>query len=131
MPGFSVTLLLLPSEIETNAPSTELILDLLDEQPEVSAWKPAILPNLIEHDIPSDRQKVDITKVLITQVKFHNPQEFTEKIRTAAQALISAEPEITRLDTIVGDGDCGLTLKVSSGSFKRSANCYNTYSGWG
>jgi dihydroxyacetone kinase len=25
-----------------------------------------------------------------------------------------AEPEITRLDTIAGDGDCGLTLKAGA-----------------
>jgi len=122
MPGFSVTLLLLPGENESDAPSTELILDLLDEQPEISAWKHAILPNPVDNEIARDGPKVDIAKVPITRVKFHNPKEFTEKVRRAAHALISAEPEITRLDTIVGDGDCGLTLKVSSGSLKCSAN---------
>lgn len=123
MPGFSVTLLLLPNESESDAPSTELILDLLDEQPEVSAWKHAIRPNLVDNNIAHhDRQKADITEVPVTRVKFHDPKEFTERVRRAAHALISAESEITRLDTIVGDGDCGLTLKVSSCPFRRSAN---------
>lgn len=32
-------------------------------------------------------------------------------LHTCCESLISAEPDITRYDTIAGDGDCGLTLK--------------------
>ncbi|ORY92044.1 dhal domain-containing protein [Syncephalastrum racemosum] len=35
-------------------------------------------------------------------------------VRAAAQAVIAAEPEITSYDTILGDGDCGLTLKAAA-----------------
>mmetsp|Transcript_34509 Transcript_34509/g.135733 ORF Transcript_34509/g.135733 Transcript_34509/m.135733 type:complete len:553 (-) Transcript_34509:1687-3345(-) len=34
-----------------------------------------------------------------------------ERIRAACEVLIVAEPELTAQDKIVGDGDCGLTLK--------------------
>lgn len=37
-----------------------------------------------------------------------------ELVRAAAQAVIAAEPEITSYDTILGDGDCGLTLKAAA-----------------
>jgi dihydroxyacetone kinase len=35
-------------------------------------------------------------------------------ISSACRAAIAAEPSITEADTIVGDGDCGLTLKRGS-----------------
>ncbi len=41
-------------------------------------------------------------------------------IERAANALIAAEPEITKQDTIAGDGDAGLTLKAGAeGAFGR------------
>lgn len=40
-----------------------------------------------------------------------DPKAFVESIQKAAKALIDAEPEITRQDTVAGDGDAGLTLK--------------------
>lgn len=35
-------------------------------------------------------------------------------IRGAAEAVIEAEPRITDYDTILGDGDCGQTLKTAA-----------------
>jgi dihydroxyacetone kinase len=35
-------------------------------------------------------------------------------ISSVCQSAIAAEPSITKADTIVGDGDCGLTLKRGS-----------------
>lgn len=35
----------------------------------------------------------------------------TEIVRAAAQALSDEEPLLTKYDTIVGDGDCGITMK--------------------
>jgi dihydroxyacetone kinase len=46
------------------------------------------------------------------KLKALHPQVFTTSIERACRALIAAEAEITRMDSIVGDGDCGLTLKV-------------------
>lgn len=37
-----------------------------------------------------------------------------EAIRGAANAVIEAEPRITNYDTILGDGDCGQTLKTAA-----------------
>ena len=46
------------------------------------------------------------------QLQAPDPQAFVNSIRKACNALGLAEPEITKMDTIAGDGDCGLTLKV-------------------
>lgn len=40
-----------------------------------------------------------------------NSENFIVAVKCAAEALIAAEPEITKQDTIAGDGDAGLTLK--------------------
>jgi dihydroxyacetone kinase len=38
-------------------------------------------------------------------------QEFARAVKRACNALDKAEPEITEMDKVSGDGDCGLTLK--------------------
>lgn len=43
-----------------------------------------------------------------------DPQLFIAAVTAACQALIAAEPEITKYDTIAGDGDCGETLKAGA-----------------
>ncbi|KAF8757619.1 dihydroxyacetone kinase [Rhizoctonia solani] len=40
--------------------------------------------------------------------------QFSDSVRRACHALIRAEPEITQMDQIVGDGDCGTTLKAGA-----------------
>ncbi|KAJ3558045.1 hypothetical protein NPX13_g9801 [Xylaria arbuscula] len=39
------------------------------------------------------------------------PAQLDRMIRTACKNLIEAEPDLTRWDTIMGDGDCGESLK--------------------
>lgn len=112
MPGFSLTLLLLPREGDTSAPPAQLILSLLDDKPNVPGWRwsssepPAETAQFIERTAANEQQ----SKPRI--LKAHNPDAFVQSIRQIANALIKAEPEITRMDLIAGDGDCGLTLKV-------------------
>lgn len=35
---------------------------------------------------------------------------FTSRVSSSCKKVIAAEPQITHFDTIVGDGDCGMTL---------------------
>ena len=37
--------------------------------------------------------------------------DITNKIKNACEKIINAEAELTQLDSVVGDGDCGLTMK--------------------
>jgi len=113
MPGFSITLLLLPSKDDSEAPSTDFILSLLDDQPDVPGWK----WNARSTPIPVVGFRVDHGNTVINKsapgiVKFANHEDVCRRVKQAAKALIMAEPEITRMDSIAGDGDCGLTLKV-------------------
>lgn len=113
MPGFSLTLLLLPNKNDSLTPSTSQILSLLDDQPDVPGWKwSSAAP-------PTAKESQIIEKVTFTEqqnepriLRAEDPDAFVKSLRQTARALIAAEPEITRMDLIAGDGDCGLTLKV-------------------
>lgn len=45
-----------------------------------------------------------------------DPVVLDKMLRGACNALIEAEPELTRWDTVMGDGDCGETLKTGATS---------------
>src|ERR1700761_7983309 len=108
MPGFSLTLLLLPnSSDKTPSPlSTADILRCIDAKVDTPGWKwsasypptvkVATIQAEVQQDAPSQHHKATAA----------DPEKFDEAIKSACQSLIQAEPEITRLDSIVGDGDC-------------------------
>ncbi|TRX97050.1 hypothetical protein FHL15_001844 [Xylaria flabelliformis] len=48
-----------------------------------------------------------------TDLKF-DPARLDRMLRTACNKLIEAEPDLTRWDTVMGDGDCGETLKTGA-----------------
>lgn len=116
MPGFSITLLLLPPANDLSSLPANEILALLDEGTTAPGWKwssksppPRATQTAITPALP-------ITKQVVRQshVMFPGPAGFTAAIQRACNNLISAEPEITHMDTIAGDGDCGLTLKAGA-----------------
>lgn len=45
-----------------------------------------------------------------------DPALLTSMIASACRAIIAAEPDLTRWDTVMGDGDCGETLKTGASS---------------
>jgi dihydroxyacetone kinase len=129
MPGFSITLFLLPSKGDLDTFSTDYILSLLDDKPDVPGWK-WNAGNPPSRDLGS---RIDNKNTLVNKtpgiVKFANHEDVCRRVKNAAQALIRAEPEITRMDSIAGDGDCGLTLKVHFGSINLCHGS-NLQTGW-
>ena len=108
MPGFSITLLLLPEEKNTS----DLILSLLDEPTETPGWKwSSCVPPAGLIFSSKTLTTVSATDSSTPPIKAPDPYAFVSAIDRACNAIIQAEPEITRMDTIAGDGDCGLTLK--------------------
>ena len=112
MPGFSITLLRLPQAQEPHAPSQSQLLSLLDDRPQVPGWKwsSGTIPLDLHAQSTSSTTAVD-TEYFV-RLRASDPLKFVSSIRRACDAVSAAEPEITRMDTIAGDGDCGLTLKV-------------------
>ena len=114
MPGFSLTLLLLPPDHEVSAPSASLLLSLLDEPAETPGWK-------WTSGAPPTK---DVPMTLVgpgnaqTQVSFKSASSdddlFVKGITRACQGLVDAESQITKMDQIAGDGDCGMTLKAGA-----------------
>ena len=48
------------------------------------------------------------------KVQAQDVQGFARAVESICNALDKAEPEITRMDTVSGDGDCGLTLQTGA-----------------
>lgn len=108
MPGFSITLLLLPEEKNTS----DLILSLLDDPTETPGWKwSSRVPPAGLVFSSKTSNTISATDKSMSPIEAPDPSAFISAIGRACNAIIQAEPEITRMDTIAGDGDCGLTLK--------------------
>lgn len=132
MPGFSLTLLLLPSSpsraILTTAdpPPEEVILSLLDVSTDAPGWKwtshvpPSELPPPLAPAVLTSKRAVYHAR----KVRAQGAEEFTHAVERACNALDRAEAEITRMDTISGDGDCGLTLQTGA----RGMRCHEIIS---
>lgn len=65
----------------------------------------------------SIRSSVDAKKIANQNKDLKvDPAVLDRMLRTACHALVDAEPELTRSDTLMGDGDCGDTLKTGATS---------------
>lgn len=114
MPGFSITLLLLPSANDVHNPSSTRILDLLDEETNAPGWKwSSKSPPSAQEAVPPPTSATAVERSS-SMVSFPDSKRFTDAIERACKNLIAAEPEITHMDSIAGDGDCGLTLKAGA-----------------
>ncbi|EQB46568.1 dihydroxyacetone kinase [Colletotrichum gloeosporioides Cg-14] len=107
--GFSITLLKVVDESWVQ---------LIDASTQASGWLPAIttadLPenqkattSSQEKDIIADGESVG-TNLRVDVVRTKSA------LASALNHVIAAEPEVTKYDTLVGDGDCGLCLKTSA-----------------
>ncbi|KAG2121181.1 dihydroxyacetone kinase [Suillus cothurnatus] len=111
MPGFSITVLLLPAANDTGTLSADLILSLLDDSTNTPGWKWSSRSVPKSPSVSSSLPTATHTKAWSTSLKAPDVNQFNSAVERACLALITAEPEITRMDSIAGDGDCGLTLK--------------------
>jgi len=132
MPGFSITLLLLPSK-STTLPTKDVILHLLDSPTSAPGWKwsSAAQPgsNFIAQDAPPSAAAKAGTNIM--KVRTTEPAAFTAAVERACRALDAAEGEITSMDSVAGDGDCGLTLQAGAHGTLSSAappSCTNDIS---
>ncbi|EUC59082.1 dihydroxyacetone kinase [Rhizoctonia solani AG-3 Rhs1AP] len=120
MPGFSVTLLLLPQPDESDI-SKEQLLQLLDAPAKTPAWTWTSGAPPRARFSTSDAQTEEPTS---SHKKDNAPasNQFADSVRQACNALIQAEIEITQMDQIVGDGDCGTTLKAGAEAVLNTLN---------
>ncbi|KAK3708546.1 dihydroxyacetone kinase Dak1 [Vermiconidia calcicola] len=105
--GFSLSILKLQ-----DTGLSKSMLELLDAPAEASGWAAAVKPSTWSKPPTQTRDKgsgagednkpcgLDIDPALAQKALSH-----------ALQKVIDAEPDITKYDTVVGDGDCGIGLK--------------------
>lgn len=124
MPGMSLSLLNLTNvarECSTDGLSVERLLEFTDAEHNSVAWPAA---HRTYRDVPKDlaeRKRAD--------AYFEPPEEKKEEkptgpalkaspeiiqaaLKTAAEDVVALEPQLTKWDTIVGDGDCGETCEM-------------------
>jgi len=115
MPGFSLTLLLLPHHSDPGGPSTSELLTLLDAPADAPGWRWSSNQSPVTMLFaPVEALKETSHPAAYPKVSAPNSDKFLQAIVGVCEALAKAEPEITRMDTIAGDGDCGLTLKAGA-----------------
>lgn len=104
-PGFSITLLR----------TTSHMLTLLDAPTSAPGWTPKALkdPTTIKSPNILTASEHDIEPTIQGGYKLPT-QAFTALVTAGCKSLIAAEPQITKFDTIAGDGDCGETLKAGA-----------------
>ncbi|KAL4968906.1 putative dihydroxyacetone kinase (DakA) [Aspergillus stella-maris] len=107
--GFSISLLKLA---DTGLGPGKSFLELLDAPAEAVGWAAPITPSTWEH---RNSPPVELKKVVHLEQPPSNIKLDIATVRkvlgAGLQRMIEVEPQVTRYDTIVGDGDCGIGLK--------------------
>ncbi|RSL60962.1 hypothetical protein CEP51_013702 [Fusarium floridanum] len=106
--GFSITLLNVVSP-DFDAPS---MIELLDAPSEVVGWSAPIQSRTWEAKNSATRTGNDGASqdAQPSDLKI-DASSAQAAFKRALEKVIAAEPEVTRYDTVVGDGDCGIGLK--------------------
>ncbi|RWA07159.1 hypothetical protein EKO27_g7949 [Xylaria grammica] len=106
--GFSISLLNVVNT-EIGGPS---MIQLLDYPSEATGWSVPISKNTWEAKNTNKREDASTSdqSIKLSGLKADSTA-FTKALASGLEALISVEPEVTRFDTVVGDGDCGIGLR--------------------
>ncbi|KAI1375165.1 dihydroxyacetone kinase [Hypoxylon crocopeplum] len=106
--GFSISLL---NVVNTDIGGPSMI-ELLDYPCEATGWSAPIQKTTWEAKNVTTREDTAGSDETIKPSDLKaDPSAFTDVLASGLQAVIAVEPEVTRYDTVVGDGDCGIGLK--------------------
>ncbi|BEI92353.1 uncharacterized protein CcaverHIS019_0411730 [Cutaneotrichosporon cavernicola] len=124
MPGVSLSLLNLTNvarECSAEGITVERLLEFTDAEHNSVAWPAAYRTY---RDVPKDlaeRKRADAYFELPEEKKEAkptgpalkvNPEVIQAALKYAAEDVVALEPQLTKWDTIVGDGDCGETCEM-------------------
>lgn len=117
--GFSITLLnasKVTKELKANFTEIDSVMDLFNAPTNATGW------NFTKVDTPAP---IIDNELLHTEVKISNAgsydfESFSKWMKAGAEQIVKSEPNITSLDTIVGDGDCGYTLVSGTSAIAKS-----------
>jgi dihydroxyacetone kinase len=113
--GFSITLL---NVVNTDIGGPSMI-ELLDAPAEVTGWSAPIRKTTWEAKNTAVREDaVEANQEIKKSGLTMDAEAAKTTLTTALERVIAAEPEITKFDTVVGDGDCGIGLKRGAEGMK-------------
>lgn len=106
--GFSISLL---NVVNTDIGGPSMI-QLLDYPSEAAGWAAPISKETWEEKNTATREGVTATeqKAKASGLKY-DAAAATKALKQGLEAVVAAEPDVTRYDSVVGDGDCGIGLK--------------------
>ncbi|EHK15225.1 uncharacterized protein TRIVIDRAFT_64851 [Trichoderma virens Gv29-8] len=106
--GFSISLL----KVADTGINGSTMIQLLDAPSEATGWSAPISTQTWEAKVQSTREykEAPIRKVQPTGLKL-NPATAKAALVRGLERVVASEPEITKYDEVVGDGDCGFGLK--------------------
>jgi len=106
--GFSISIL---NVVNTNMGGPSMI-QLLDDPSEAAGWAAPIRKETWEAKSSQTRDGSESAEAEVEGSGLKLDPKVTKTALTAGlERLIAAEPDVTRFDTVVGDGDCGIGLK--------------------
>ncbi|KAI4122147.1 MAG: hypothetical protein LQ347_006605, partial [Umbilicaria vellea] len=109
--GFSISVLKLG---DTGLGAGKSMLELLDAPAEAIGWPRSISTETWEKQYSEPNQKVETNKEETQASNLReaaDPSQLTKALYSGLSRLIAAEADVTKYDSIVGDGDCGIGLK--------------------
>lgn len=109
-PGFVLTLLKLS---DTGLGPGKSMVDALDAPANAIGWPSCVSTDTWEQQFPPASEqsiKGEDEGTKSSNIRL-SPEALRSVLRPALEKLIAAEPEVTKYDTVVGDGDCGVGLK--------------------
>ncbi|KAF2233429.1 dihydroxyacetone kinase [Viridothelium virens] len=116
--GFSISLLRL---VDTGLDVS--MLDLLDAPAEATGWSASISAKTWGNGSESTTWETTSETVEAKPSNFEMDPTLAKKaLIRGLDRLIAAEPDVTRYDTIVGDGDCGIGLKRGADGILKQLN---------
>ncbi|KGO56631.1 Dihydroxyacetone kinase [Penicillium expansum] len=108
--GFSISLMKL---VDPGLGVKITMLELLDAPAEAVGWSAPINTSTWENNLnadPVDLKTSNLAEDIHSNLRL-DPAVLQKALNSGLQRVIKAEAEVTRYDTIVGDGDCGIGLK--------------------
>ena len=108
-PGFILTILKLS---DTNLGSGKTMLEALDANVNAIGWPRCVSTETWEksYQLPTEKREDQTEETKPSNLRL-SPGKLRSVLTPALNKLIAAEAEVTKYDTVVGDGDCGLGLK--------------------
>ncbi|KAF3483427.1 dihydroxyacetone kinase [Arthroderma uncinatum] len=118
--GFSVSLLRLA---DTGLGAGKSLLELLDAPSEAVGWAAPIRTSTWDSQSANPSESANSPRALKQPSNLKlDPTILKKVLSLGLERVIKAEPLVTRYDTIVGDGDCGIGLQRGAEAILKSLN---------